>query len=121
MSWKKELEELKRRKDFAKDLGGNEKIKRQHKAGRLTIRERIKYFFDNNTFHEIGALSGKATYDANNKLIGIMPSNSVIGRGLVNQKSIIFYGDDFTVRGGASDAAIWEKMILAEQFHPQIR
>ncbi len=116
MSWKKELEELKQRKNFAKNLGGNEKIRRQHEAGRLTIRERIKYFFDNNTFQEIGALSGKATYDVNNRLISVTPSNSIIGRGLVDKKNIIFYGDDFTVRGGASDASIWEKMILAEQF-----
>ena len=28
---------------------------------------------------------------------------------------VVVYGDDFTIRGGAADAAIWEKLISAEK------
>ena len=48
MSWKKEVEQIKLRKSLAMKLGGKEKIERQHKAGRLTVRERIFYLLDKN-------------------------------------------------------------------------
>ena len=41
MPFKKELEELKRRKEKALQMGGPEKVKRQYDQGRLTARERI--------------------------------------------------------------------------------
>ena len=44
MSWKKEIADLNKRKQLAKELGGKEKVKRQHESGRLTVRERIKLF-----------------------------------------------------------------------------
>ncbi len=116
MSWKKEIADLNKRKHLAKELGGKEKVNRQHESGRLTVRERIKLFFDDNSFQEIGTLSGSSSYDNENNLKSFTPANSIIGRGLVNNNTIVFYGDDFTVRGGASDAAIWEKMIHAEKF-----
>ena len=34
---------------------------------------------------------------------------------LINNIPVAVYGDDFTIRGGAADAAIWEKMISAEK------
>ena len=115
MNWKKEVTELKERKKLSLKLGGKEKISRQHKAGRLTVRERIKLFFDKNTFEEIGVLAGKSSYKNNGKLDKFTPTNSVIGLGLIDNNQIVFYGDDFTVRGGAADASIWEKMVAAEQ------
>ena len=41
MDWQKEMDELRRREAFAEELGGAERVKRQHDGGRLTIRERI--------------------------------------------------------------------------------
>ena len=116
MSWKNEIEELRKRKEKALNLGGEEKVRRQHKSNRFTVRERINLFFDKKSFQEVGILAGKSSYDKNGKLIDFTPSNSIIGQGLVEGSPIIFYGDDFTVRGGASDAAIWDKMIAAEKF-----
>ena len=114
MSWKNEIKELEERKKLAKKLGGKDKIERQHKNNRNTIRERISIFFDKNSFQEFGILAGEAKY-SNEILDSFLPSNSVIGHGLINNKTIAFYGDDFTVRGGAADASIWQKMIAAEQ------
>jgi acetyl-CoA carboxylase carboxyltransferase component len=58
MSWHSELEELRRRSAMAEAMGGADKVKRQHDAGRLTVRERIDALLDAGSFHEIGALSG---------------------------------------------------------------
>ena len=43
------------------------------------------------------------------------PSNFVMGRGNINGRKVVVGGDDFTVRGGAADAAIAQKQIMAEQ------
>ncbi len=116
MSWKKEIEEIKSRKLLARQLGGKEKVNRQHSSGKLTVRERISYLVDNNSFNEIGILAGNSKYNDKGDLLNITPANSVIGQATINNLPVIIYGDDFTIRGGASDAAIWEKMITAERF-----
>ena len=68
MNWKPELDDLARREAFAREMGGVDKVKRQHDQGRLTVRERIDRLIDNNSFHEIGAISGVAEYDENSEL-----------------------------------------------------
>ncbi len=39
----------------------------------------------------------------------------VVGRGRIAGRRAVIQADDFTVRGGAADAAIWEKMVWAER------
>ncbi|MDH8666098.1 hypothetical protein QIH52_27075, partial [Klebsiella pneumoniae] len=69
MNWKPELDELARREAFAKEMGGADKVKRQHDQGRLTVRERIDKLLDPKTFHEIGAISGVGEYAESGELI----------------------------------------------------
>src|SRR6266702_692838 len=84
VGWEPELAELRARVDLAKELGGEERVARQHKGGRLTVRERIDRMLDTDSFHEIGATAGKATYDAESKeIIAFTPANCVFGRGTV--------------------------------------
>jgi acetyl-CoA carboxylase carboxyltransferase component len=121
MSWKSELDELKKRKALALKMGGTDKIKRQHDAGKLTVRERIERLLDFDSFHEIGAIAGKASYDQNSELIDFQPANFVFGRGLIENRPVVVGGDDFTVRGGAADASIHQKQIMAEQMANELR
>ncbi len=58
MTWQPELDELERRRLLAEKLGGEDKIERQHKGGRLTVRERIDALLDPSTFEEVGGLAG---------------------------------------------------------------
>src|SRR6185503_21166896 len=102
MDWQKEMEELRRREAFAEELGGPDRVKRQHDGGRLTIRERVTKLADPGTFHEIGKIAGSAHYDANNDLVKLTPSNFVFGRAEVDGRSVVIGGDDFTVRGGSA-------------------
>jgi acetyl-CoA carboxylase carboxyltransferase component len=51
MDWQKEMDELRRREAFAEELGGAERVKRQHDGGRLTIRERVARLADAGSFH----------------------------------------------------------------------
>ncbi|MPZ45852.1 MAG: methylmalonyl-CoA carboxyltransferase [Betaproteobacteria bacterium] len=121
MSWEDELEELRRRETFAREMGGADKVKRQHDGGRLTVRERIDALVDAGSFHEIGALSGQARYDAAGKLAGFVPANCIFGRATVDGRPIVVCGDDFTVRGGSADATIKEKTVMAEQMAHEFR
>jgi acetyl-CoA carboxylase carboxyltransferase component len=121
MSWEPELEELRRREELARRMGGEERVQRQHASGRLTVRERIERLFDPGSFHETGALAGRATYDESGRLTGFLPANTVVGQGRVNGRRAVVQGDDFTVRGGAADAAIWEKAVYAERLAHDLR
>src|SRR3954453_8344419 len=120
-SWEPEVAELRPRGEVARRMGGPERVERQRATGRLTIRERIDRLFDPGTFHETGALAGKGTYDEAGELTDFLPANVVIGQGRVEGRRTILQGDDFTVRGGAADAAIWQKAIYAERMAHDLR
>jgi acetyl-CoA carboxylase carboxyltransferase component len=115
MSWQKEVDELKRRMELAREMGGRANVERQHAAGRLTVRERVEQLLDPGTFHETGALAGRGTYDEHGNLTSFMPSNFVMGTGRIDGRRVVVGGDDFTVRGGAADASIGGKQGYAEK------
>src|ERR671910_2413288 len=121
MDWQKEMDELRRREAFAEQLGGAERVKRQHDGGRLTIRERVARLADAGSFHEIGKIAGSAHYDANNDLVKLTPSNFVFGRAEVDGRSVVIGGDDFTVRGGSADATIKGKHNMCERMAHDLR
>src|SRR3954463_16403779 len=121
MTWEPELEELRRREELARRMGGKERVDRQHSSGRLTVRERIDRLFDEGTFHETGALAGRATYGDEGEIDSFLPANMVVGHGRIGGRGAVVQGDDFTVRGGAADAAIWQKMVWAERAAHDLR
>src|SRR5258708_39353169 len=102
-------------------MGGTANIERQHAAGRLTVRERIDQLLDPGTFHEIGSLAGRATYDDSGQLTAFTPSNFVVGTGRLDARQVVVGGDDFTVRGGAADARVGNKMGHGEKLARGLR
>lgn len=121
MSWQKEVDEIRRREALAKEMGGEERIQRQHDNGRLTVRERIDKLADTGSFHEIGALAGKAEYDEQGELKDFTPSNFVLGTADLNGRRVVIGGDDFTVRGGAADAKVGDKSGYGEKYALEMR
>jgi acetyl-CoA carboxylase carboxyltransferase component len=121
MNWKPELDELARREAFAREMGGVDKVKRQHDQGRLTVRERIDGLIDKGSFHEIGAVSGVGEYDPSGELRNVTPANCVFGRARVDGRTVVVVGDDFTVRGGSADASISAKPLMAEEMAHDFR
>jgi len=121
MTWQPELDELRRRERLAAQMGGPEKIRRQHDAGRLTVRERIAALLDDGSFGEIGALAGAASYSDDGELKSFVAANFVTGTGRIDGRKVVVGGDDFTIRGGAADAAIAGKQIYAEQLANELR
>ena len=64
VGWEPELAELRQRQALARELGGADRVARQHAGGRMTVRERIDKLLDPGSFMEIGSIAGKASYDA---------------------------------------------------------
>jgi acetyl-CoA carboxylase carboxyltransferase component len=120
LSWQEEVEEIKRRAEMAEQMGGPANVERQHAAGKLTVRERIELLVDFGSFHEIGALAGKATYE-DGQVISFVPSNYVMGTARIDGRRVVVGGDDFTVRGGAADARIGDKAGYAEKLARELR
>ena len=108
MVWQPEVDELKRRKAFSEEMGGDAGIAEQRRRGKLTVRERIRLIADDNEFKEIGQLAGAATYEGN-KLVHVRPSNMVIGTAKIDGRTAVITAGDFTVRGGSADGSIGNK------------
>ena len=121
MTWKPELEEIAQRAALARQMGGPERVARARAAGRLTVRERIERLLDPGSFHETGILAGRAEYDEAGRLTAFTPSNFVCGRGRIEGRPVVVGADDFTVRGGAADGAIGNKMGWAEKAARDLR
>jgi len=121
VSWDKELQELALRKELAARMGGEAKVRRHREGGKLPVRERITGMVDKDSFREVGALTGSGEYDAEGRLTDLTPSNLLIGRAKVEGRPVVVAADDFTVRGGANDGAVGDKLVEAERMAHDLR
>jgi acetyl-CoA carboxylase carboxyltransferase component len=115
MSWKPELEELAERRRLAEKMGGDEKVSRQHGRGKLDARARIAGIVDEDSFREIGKIAGRGTYNDKAEFEDFAPSNLIFGRANIEGRPVVASADDFTVRGGAADAALHRKFTQCEK------
>ena len=121
MTWQPELDELKKRQTLALEMGGPEKVARHRGNGKMTVRERIAALLDPGSFREIGSASGFAQYDADNALESFVPTNHIMGRGLIDRRAVAVSADDFTVRGGANDGGVAGKLVHVERMANELR
>jgi propionyl-CoA carboxylase beta chain len=89
--------ELRQRRAKAMQGGGEERVARQHAKGKLTARERINLLLDPGSFQEIDTFVMPRVEDVE-KYAG---DGVVTGYGLVNNRPVYVYAQDFTVLGGA--------------------
>ena len=95
MTWEEDLEEKKKRADYAKEMGGIERIAKNYTQGRLTVRERIDLLLDEGSFHETGEITGKVSYDEDGNLKDFIPSNFIFGK-LLQMSFLRFLNFPFT-------------------------
>jgi acetyl-CoA carboxylase carboxyltransferase component len=106
MPFEKELEELQRRKKKALEMGGPEKVKRQHDRGKLTARERIDRLLDPGTFLEVGQLNHSDIPGMEDKT----PADSKIGGfGKIEGRTVAVVANDFTVLAATSSRVAGHK------------
>ena len=94
------LDEYKKKRDQLLQMGGPAAIEAQHKAGKMTARERIEYFFDPGTFTEIG-LYVRHRQTAFGMDTKELPADGVItGFGRVNGRMVVVAAEDYTTMAG---------------------
>ncbi len=94
----KHLEELERRAELG---GGEDRLKRQHDAGKLTARERIDLLFDPGTFDETDKLVMHRCRDFGMEESLIPGDGVVTGAGRIDGRPVYAFAQDFTVFGGS--------------------
>jgi len=95
------LAELGRRLGAARAGGGEERVERQHKEGKLTARERIELLLDAGSFVEIDALVSHRCRDFGMDRQQIPGDGVVCGYGTIGGRLVYLFAQDFTVFGGS--------------------
>ncbi len=96
--------------DAAKLGGGETRIEKQHKKGKLTARERVHLLLDDETFEEIGILVTHRTRDFGMDKQVFYGDGVVTGYGLVEGRQVYVFAQDFTVFGGSLSETHAEKI-----------
>ncbi|MCG3167519.1 MAG: Propionyl-CoA carboxylase beta chain [Bacteroidia bacterium] len=107
---KKKFKELEEKIAEAKLGGGEERIKSQHKKGKLTARERIHFLLDEGSFEEIGMFVTHRSVEFGLDRQKFLGDGVVTGYGTVNGRSVYVFAQDFTVFGGSLAEAHAEKI-----------
>ncbi|RKX71721.1 methylmalonyl-CoA carboxyltransferase [candidate division WOR-3 bacterium] len=95
--------------------GGEERIKRQHEAGKLTARERIDLLLDPDTFQEIGMFVTHRCHDFGMEKKKILGDGVVTGYGQIHGRLVYIFAEDFTVFGGSLSKAYAEKICKIQE------
>ncbi len=101
------LEELNR---LAEQGGGEERIERQHKAMKLTARERLEVLLDRDSFVEIGRFVTHRASDFGMAEQKVPGDGVITGYGTIAGRRAFVFAQDFTVFGGSLGAAHAEKI-----------
>ncbi len=112
MSWEKDVKEIEIREELSLRHGGESSVKIQHEKGRKTLRERFDIILDNNSFDEIGKISGSSSYNDDGELEDFTPANFLLGIGKINKRKVIIGGEDFTLKGGSPNPAGLRKVFI---------
>ncbi|MFO8128402.1 MAG: acyl-CoA carboxylase subunit beta [Bacteroidales bacterium] len=111
MSIKEKYETFEEKSQEAELGGGQERIERQHNAGRKTARERIKMLMDPGTFVEIDKFVRHRCTDFGMEKKKIMGDGVVCGYGKIDGRLTYVFAQDFTVFGGTLSRANADKIV----------
>jgi propionyl-CoA carboxylase beta chain len=95
------LNELNRRRAAAEAGGGPQRKARQHKDGKLTARERVELLLDEGTFDEFDKFVRHRCRDFGMEREVVDGDGFVTGRGLIHNRPVYVFAQDFTVFGGS--------------------
>jgi propionyl-CoA carboxylase beta subunit len=95
------VEELRRRRDAAKEGGGAERVEAQRAKGKLTARERVELLLDAGTFVETDLFVEHRASDFGMDKRRIAGDGVVTGYGTVDGRTVFVFSQDFTVFGGS--------------------
>ena len=95
------MEKLNRLRAEAQMGGGEARIQRQRKAGKMTARERIDLLLDRGSFHEIDSFMVHRETNFGMDESKILSDSVVTGWGTIDSRLVYVFSQDFTVFGGS--------------------
>lgn len=95
------INDLYARRQNIEQGGGEEKIKKQHDAGKMTARERISELLDEGSFVEIDSFIKHRSTEFGMDKTEAPGEGVVTGYGTIEGRLIYVYAQDFTVIGGS--------------------
>src|SRR2546422_3560119 len=95
------FDELRRRSAEAEAGGGPERREREHKAGKLTARERIHLLLDEGSFEELDEFVTHRCVDFGMEAQRPSGDGFVTGFGRIEGRLVYVFAQDFTVFGGS--------------------
>jgi len=104
------LDRLKERTRQAETGGGEDRVEKQHAAGKMTARERIEFLLDEGTFEEFDKLVVHRSKDFGLDKQQYPGDGVVTGHGLIDGRSVFVFAQDFTVFGGSLSETHAEKI-----------
>src|ERR687887_2291607 len=110
MSLQERFDDLARRHAQAELAGGEDRIRRQHKAGKKTARERLELLLDPSSFMEIDKFVVHQTHDFEMQDQKVLGDGVVTGSGRIHGRPVFVFAQDFTVFGGSLSEAYARKI-----------
>ena len=110
MTMEESIEELRKLRAEARKGGGEERIESQHDRGKMTARERIDYFLDDDTFTEFDQFRTHDCHNFDMEEKEVLGDGVVTGYGEVNGRTVFVFAHDFTVFGGSLGMVFAEKV-----------
>jgi len=110
MTMDDKIEELRKLREQALAGGGEDRIEAQHEKGKMTARERIDYFLDDDTFNEFDQLRTHRSHNFGMEDKQVKGDGVVTGYGEVNGRTVFVFAHDFTVFGGSLGEVFAEKV-----------
>lgn len=98
---KEKIEQLLETKNRIELGGGEARIEKHHKAGKLTARERLSLLFDEKSFVEVDKFVSHRSTNFDMATVDAPGDGVVTGYGTVDGRLVFSYAQDFTVVGGS--------------------
>lgn len=99
--WQISMERLDELREKVVRAGGEERVARQHAAGKLTARERMEALFDDDTFIEINDMITSRSVDFGMEKKKLPGDGVITGYGYIHGRLAFASSQDFTVSGGS--------------------
>ncbi|WP_440006673.1 acyl-CoA carboxylase subunit beta [Halomicrococcus sp. SG-WS-1] len=104
------IDDLREKRAEAEKGGGEDRIEKQHEKGKMTARERIDYFLDDDSFNEFDQLRTHRSHNFGMEEKQAYGDGVVTGYGEVNGRTVFVFAHDFTVFGGSLGEVFAEKV-----------
>lgn len=113
---KTKIEVLREKSLAAEEGGGQKRIEKHKQSGKMTARERIEFFLDENSFEEFDKFVVHRSTDFGLEEQKFLGDGVITGHGLVDGREVFIFAQDFTVFGGSLSETHAEKICKVMDF-----